>query len=332
MMKRFRIAVTCTSLVVLLCGSISYGMDANVAALKSDLNAEFGRQAGDDMFVISLTRSPILSGSAPLISHNELEQVLRLLYASCVNPGCWLTRWWRGSEAAPAHVYSRENITLNSAADQPIDIARSFPARTIEAINAISQSIGSYFIRNNMKNACKLVVFNEMFFSQLAPLTANQKNFIENKLLNLSKDSLNTVFYPNFLYTENRRVPGHTVYDSLVRMGVEAGAPNTGASGTGASSSGTPATPISGLDAIRAIFPNIAVNTVVSPNPTMIFNQAARSLNGCAREIRRRNVPNNGSPVDWEYLVNETYAINNGSVLTKYKKVELGISKKVTLQ
>ena len=173
-----------------------------------------------------------------------------------------------------------------------------------------------------MQDACKWVVFNKMFFSQLAPLTAAQKNFIENKLLNLSKDSLNTVFYPNFLYTENRRVPGRTVYDSLVRMGVEAGVPpNTGSSGTGANSSGIPATPISGLRAIRAIFPNIIGTAVESPNPTMIFNQAARSLNGCAREIRRNNVPNDGNLVNWEYLANETYAINNGSVLTKYKKV-----------
>ena len=138
MLRKFRAAVAYASLVVLFYGPISYGMDANVAALKSDLNAEFGRQAGDDMFVISVTRSPILSGSAPLISHNEFEQVLKLLYASCVNPGCWLTRWWRGSEAAPAPVYFRDNMTLNSAVDQPIDIVRSLPAKTIEVINAIS--------------------------------------------------------------------------------------------------------------------------------------------------------------------------------------------------
>lgn len=89
-MKRFCLAIA--SCVNLFCVDVLHGASAGVASLKSDLNAEFGRQVDDSMFLVTVVRTP-LRGFTPLISHNEFEQVLRLLYASCVDPGCWLTRW-----------------------------------------------------------------------------------------------------------------------------------------------------------------------------------------------------------------------------------------------
>lgn len=53
----------------------------------------------------------------------------------------------------------------------------------------------------------------------------------------------------------------------------------------------------------------------------MNFDDARRRLTGCAQRIRQANIPNNGNLVNWEYLVNENHAINNGKVLTRYKKV-----------
>jgi hypothetical protein len=152
-----------------------------------------------------------------------------------------------------------------------------------------------------MRDACKLLVFNEMFFSQLEPLSTDQKDFIERKMLDLSMSSRNTVFYPNFLYTENRDVPGSTVYSDLVRMGA-----NTSADG---------------LAAIGSIFPTSVADVVVVHNPSMVFNSERRSLRGCATKVYSAGVHNDGTTYGWEYLVNETHAINNGNVLTKCKKV-----------
>jgi hypothetical protein len=277
-------------------------MEAGITALKADLNAEFGQQADTDMFAITVTRTPIISSNpAPLISHSEFEQVLKLLYASCVNPGCWLTRWWRGSEAAIPPLYSRDGIVLNGIIDNGIDANGGLPAKTVSAVDFVKENIGRSFLKNNMRDACKLVVFNEMFFSQLEPLDTDQENFIERKIFDLSRSSPNTVFYPNFLYTETRNVPGSTVHGDLVRMGT-----NTSARG---------------LAAIRNVLPASVGGAAVVHNPNMVFNDERRSLRACALEVNRRGVPNDGTLIDWEYLVNETHAINNGNVLTKYRKV-----------
>lgn len=189
---------------------------------------------------------------------------------------------------------------MNDTVDNVIDIAGGFDGMTVGAVDLIRQGIGRYFVGNDMRAACKLVVFNEMFFSQLGPLDTDQKNFIEGKLFDLSRSSLNTIFYPNFLYTEDRDVSGSTVHGDLVRMGMSAGR--------------------DGLAAITNVFP--AAGGVVAFNtPSMFFHNAKRSLKGCALEVSRNRIPDDGSIVKWKYLVNETHAISGGSVLTRYKKV-----------
>lgn len=55
------------------------------------------------------------------------------------------------------------------------------------------------------------------------PLDTNQKNFIEGEIFGLSQHTPNTIFYPNFLYTETRNVPGRDVHNVLARMGANAG-------------------------------------------------------------------------------------------------------------
>lgn len=300
MKKNFYTVVVYIGLMNLFCVDVLHGIFANVASLKSDLNTEFGYQASNDIFVVAVTRTPVssLSGSAPLISHNEFEMVLELLYASCVYPGNWLSRWWRGNDATVSPPYSRGLVTLNDTVDNLIDSAGGLPISVINAVNSVKQDIGRYFISNNMRDACKLVVFNEMFFSQLEPLSTVQKDFIEGKIFDLSRSSLNTVFYPNFLYIETRNVSGLTVHNDLIRMGTNAGA--YGSSG------------------INSVFHGVI--STFTANPSMFFNDAGRTLTQCARLVQR-NVPNNNNLVAWKYLINETHTINGGSVLARYKKV-----------
>jgi hypothetical protein len=274
-------------------------VEQRIANIKLDLNQEFGQPDDRDMFVVTVTRTPVASSApAPLISHNEFEQVLKLLYASTVDAGCCLKRWWHGSDAAVSPTYSRDGVSLNQVIDNPLDI-RGIQAIQRSSICSAAQDIGRYFIGNKMSGACKLVVFNEMFFSQLEPLDTDQKNFIERKLFDLSTSSSNAIFYPNFLYTETRHVTGTDVYGDLLRMGR-----NTRG----------------GLAVIDTVIPGLTAGIVAAVNPSMIFSNTRRALRGCATVIQAA-VPNNATHIDWEYLTNETYAIHDGVILTKNRKV-----------
>jgi hypothetical protein len=144
-MRKFCTVIACVVLVSLFCAGVLHGIETRIVTLKSDLNIEFGQLADADMFAITVTRTPISPGSAPLISHNEFEQVLKLLYASCVDPGCCLTRWWRGSEAAIPSPYYRNDIVLNDTVDNTIDDAGGLSARTVDAVGSVGQNMGRVF-------------------------------------------------------------------------------------------------------------------------------------------------------------------------------------------
>ena len=138
-----------------------------------------------------------------------------------------------------------------------------------------------------------------MFFSQLSPLSFDQKNFIERMLLDFSVKAKNTVLYPNFLYTETRHVTGAEIHTGIVNMGKKSSA--------------------DGLQAVKDILPHSA-GAATLVDSTMNFHNAESTLRRCAQVIQNRHVPNDETNVDWEYLINETYSINNGRILTKYKK------------
>lgn len=193
--------------------SVDYAMNPvqRLNVLKDELNGIFGLPANSKMCTVVVTRTPTQPGPSALISHNEFEQVMRLLYASCVYPGNCIAHCLRGSDAAIAPEYANGGVQLNGRVG-------NVSAVELGSINAAIQQIGQYFVSNHMQKMCKFVIFNEMFFSQISPLDSIQKDFINNRLSALSIDSPYTIFYPNFLYTEHRRVTGHFIHNRLLDM------------------------------------------------------------------------------------------------------------------
>lgn len=61
--------------------------EQRIDKLRRDLDENFKQSNSDNMFVITVTRTPSLQFSTPLISDDEFGQVLRLLYAMCAHPG-----------------------------------------------------------------------------------------------------------------------------------------------------------------------------------------------------------------------------------------------------
>jgi hypothetical protein len=121
-------------------------------------------------------------------------------------------------------------------------------------------------------------VFNEMFFSQASPLTFEQMNFIRNNLLELSAESIHSLFYSNFLYTETRAVKG------------------------------------SGIHAfISTMWSNIN-------DSKMSITKNAFCFDDCQYEIEYRGIADNDVEHEQVFLINETYGISNGSIVTKYRK------------
>jgi hypothetical protein len=148
----------------------------------------------------------------------------------------------------------------------------------VDDVSDLSKNLKS-FHKRHLSKACNIVVFNEMFFSQQVPLTLEQKDFIRDKLVGLSQDSPTSFFYPNFLYTENRNVDGHSICGFLDTMD----------------------------------------NNVASGLMDISHN------NFCVNECRNELI-NIGGILDdatlhpQEFLINETYGINNGNIITTYKK------------
>ncbi len=239
--------------------------------LKNELNREFGLSIDSDIIVITVTRTPINAGPSALISHLEFEHVLALLYASCVYSGNFFIRWWKGSKFAEAPRYSNNNISLNTV----INNSRSLSAIELDSIKSIQQRMGEYFLSNNANEKSKLIIFNEMFFSQVMPLNVNQKDFIKNCLCNLSIHSPYTILYPNFLYTEQRSITGTDIAFVFTNM---ENAKNSGK-----------------------------------------MNISDNDFSRCRSIIS--TIPNNGIIHNKNFLINETYSINGGRVLTRYKKV-----------
>lgn len=259
----------------------------NFDTAKTALRTVVGRNPDDGpLSIVTVTRSPIDPvGTTELISHNELEQLLRLLYSLCngtdapnyseitgVNHITLLSRipgvdrfrnWWWHNLKVPL------NISLN--AQLPVG------HQHIGDVDSFCNDF-QHFHERYLRNACNMIVFNEMFFSQVDPLTLEQKNFITDKLIELSSWAKNSFFYPNFLYTENRTVSGQEIYDFLDQMDI-----------------------------------NIT-------NGRMDINYDPWCVRNCRTAISNNGILANGIMHNQEFLVNETYGINRGAIVTKYKK------------
>jgi hypothetical protein len=202
----------CVLFVIAVISSVSYALPPhlqNFDNAKADLRAAFGQDPNGPLSVITVARSPIDPvGSTELISHDEFEQVLKLLYPLCSGqyapfyvgsmgfkripflsriPGVdRLRKWW---------LMNVPRVPLNDSPGAQLP----FGHRHIVDVDAMCNDF-LYFHNAYLRNACNIVVFNEMFFSQTDPLTEMQKIFINDKLLELSQASAHTLLYPNFLY------------------------------------------------------------------------------------------------------------------------------------
>lgn len=287
--------------------------------IKQDINTEFRRSADAVVMIVTVERGgieEIWSESSsisdrqrsdnrsvglgrfcvsedynPLISHEEFEQILRLLYGVCTNVRTE-SAWYFRRNCIPN--YTREGIVLGE------DLVITQKERDdIESVRREIKPI--FFSGNNVKNTSKLVVFGESFFSGTIALDEIQKHFIESKLLALSTSSPHSILYPNFLYTKFIQKKGTEVYADLLAMGKHAGE--------------------DGLDIIRNCVQRFIPNWGEgerAENSSVRFRDMS-VLERCAESIAS-NVPNDESLVAQEYLFNETYAICGGEILTRTVK------------
>jgi hypothetical protein len=137
---------------------------------------------GESMWEVDEEKKKMpVKGKTTLISNDEFEQLLKLLYSLCSNQG--------------ALTYPIRYI-LPSRKDTKVT------ADNVASVDALCSDLAAY--KAKMNGACTLVVFNESLFSQDPPLNSSQKNFILEQLKLLSFSAPSSIFYPNFLFTEMR--------------------------------------------------------------------------------------------------------------------------------
>lgn len=264
---------------------------------KTELRTALGQKPNSGpLSIITVTRSPVDPiGTTELISHNEFEQVLKLLYPLC-----------SGNHAPVYREMPFPNIPFLSsiplvdrfrsllwkdcwnALRVPMNLAQNaqLPVRHehIYVVNNFCDDY-KYFHDKYLHDACNIVVFNEMFFSQGNPLTFDQKDFINEKILMLSKSSRCSLFYPNFLYTENRNLSGANILASFNTMNGH------------------------------------VWNSVTNSNGIMNITRSPLCVNDCEYELKTtRRILADATMHNQQFLVNETYGINAGSIVTTYRK------------
>lgn len=158
-------------------------MVANINNIKTSLNTAFGQPAANGMYIITVTRTPTARDQqTSLISHDEFEELLKLLYRLCAN------------QLAPPY-NNPGAVVMNN---DPNCQRATFSPQCLNNVLQLSNHFSAFFVTNNMQNNCKIVVFNEMFFSQESPLSVAQKNFINGMLVALSATTPNSIFFQIF--------------------------------------------------------------------------------------------------------------------------------------
>ena len=82
-------------------------------------------------------------------------------------------------------------------------------------INDIFYGLTGCLMKNN--NFLNFVVFNESFFGKHRPLNTTEVDAIEKKIIDLSKNFENTIFYVNFLKIDKKRFLKKEVFEILKR-------------------------------------------------------------------------------------------------------------------
>lgn len=234
---------------------------------KKAINTAIGAKSENDpMFIITVRRTiqSLTDVRTQLISNNELEQVLRILYASCAG------------KAAPSP-YNGSGNGLSTKSPTIKD------AQEILNIDMACQTLKQYYNSKKMNDHSKIIILNEMFFSQIAPLSMVQKNFIENAIKALSSQSNKAVFFVNFLHKETKLAKKVNALQGVQKMKDMLLQDANSHGGF---------KKMHMFDSNAVTFCNEKINTIFS----------------------------DGQDHDCNYLLNETYAIWNGASVAQYKK------------
>jgi len=131
------------------------------------INNELATRNNKRMFVITVTRHTI--GKAQTITTEQFDCIFNAISYICSGKGF-----------AGGHV--------------------SELPRSMEAISLDPSDMVYAHSTNKIEESAAILIFNEMFFSQYRPLTADEMNSITTQLIEFSKGNKNVVIYPNFLF------------------------------------------------------------------------------------------------------------------------------------
>ena len=209
--------IMCVLVLFLVCLQNSFCVLQNFDTAKKELRLALGQEENGPLSIITVARTPNPPNTTVLISHDEFEQVLRLLYPLCSGSDAPHYLRFANSRRIPfwstfplvdrVRNLSSYHVVLNNA---PSVLAEKWPDDIVQVSNMSKDFKALYNM--HLKRSCNIVVFNEMFFSQTNPLTEGQKDFISNKILDLSQTSRYCLFYPNFLYTKSRKITGSDIF------------------------------------------------------------------------------------------------------------------------
>jgi hypothetical protein len=156
--------------------TVSSNMRTFIRTLNAKLKiVPLPRQTSSPIFIITVTR--ISNGKTPKIHQEKLDKILDELSILC-----------NGTRFVNTHVGALPH-GMPVPALSPADI------RSIQKIHN----------DNSMGNCAKIIIFNEMFFSQLVPLQFAEKQAIEMILKDVSNNNPRLLLCPNFLFLDNIR-------------------------------------------------------------------------------------------------------------------------------
>lgn len=143
-------------------------------------------------FIITVTRRS--SGKTKKIQREKLDKILNCLSILCAG----------------------EDF-INTHTDQLPSSIMPVPALK----KTLKKSIKKIYEANHIKKYAKIVIFNEMFFSQEEPLSFSEKESIELALKDLSKKDSRLFLCPNFLFLENMKTISKEDMQKIIQKTVD---------------------------------------------------------------------------------------------------------------
>ena len=167
--------------------SCAFSAEQRLVDLKQDLANHFNDGRFPERAVlINVTRSPRNLVKTPLISHDEFQCLLEILYPAI------------SGSFFPRDEYI-EDVALSNAPKAVVSYDNKL------AVFRSLLKLFDYFCDRELHDFSKIVIFNEMFFSQEQALNYKQFCFLLRHLKNLSRLSPNSIIFSNFLYTFRSR-------------------------------------------------------------------------------------------------------------------------------